>query len=87
MEHFVRLLGEIRSQRDGEDFCPWRRLGFAIGDEKRLGVACLITDVAKRDDVDRKRWLSVIGEEDFPFVQTHRLTVHDSDRGNIPESE
>jgi hypothetical protein len=85
MYHFVRLFKEIRSERDGDGFYPWRRLGFAIWDEKRLVDAGLMNPPAhirslKGRDLDRIRWLSIIREEDFSLVQKHRLTVHESDK-------
>jgi hypothetical protein len=98
MEYFVEMFREIRSHRDGDGFCPWRRLGFAICDTERLERAGLINNIRKGTrphvvhrlrisrsrDLDRIRWLSVIREEDLPILRSHRLTVHDSDAdGNL----
>lgn len=87
MEHFVYLFPEIRSEQDGDGYYPWRRLGFAIWDEERLKGAGLINDASSDHDMDRLRWLSVIREEDFAMVQSHRLTVHESDREHTPDYE
>jgi hypothetical protein len=81
MEHFVRLFKEIRSLRAGDGFYPWRRLGFAIWDIERLRTAGLVHDSKHDRNDDRVRWLSVIREEDFASVQTHRLTVSDVEKG------
>jgi hypothetical protein len=78
-EHFVRLFKEVRAQREGDGLCRWRRLGFAIWSDARLRAAGLINDAGKDRDMDRIRWLSVIRAQDFPLVQQHRLTVHESD--------
>lgn len=99
MEYFAKMFKEIRSQRDGNGFYPWRRLGFAIWDTERLERAGLINDIRKDTrphvvhwlsisrsrDLDRIRWLSVIREEDMPIVRSHRLTVHDSDGDGNPD--
>jgi hypothetical protein len=101
MEYFVKRFREIRSRRDGDGFCPWRRLGFAIWDTERLERAGLINDIRKDTrphvvhwlsisrsrDLDRIRWLSVIRGEDMPIVRSHRLTVHDSDADEYPDFE
>jgi hypothetical protein len=75
MEHFVRLFKEIRSLRDGDGFHPWRRLGFAIWDIERLRAAGLVHHPRRDRSDDRVRWLSVIREEDFGSVRSHRLVV------------
>lgn len=80
MEHFVRLFKEIRSLKDGDGFYPWRRLGFAIWDIERLRTAGLVHDAKHDRNGDRVRWLSVIREEDFYSVQSHRLVVSDVEK-------
>lgn len=77
MGRFVRLFREIRSLRDGDGFHPWRRLGFAIWDIERLRTAGLVHDPKHDRKDDCVRWLSVIREEDFGTVQSHRLIVPD----------
>jgi len=78
MEHFVRLFKEIRSLRDGDGFYPWRRLGFAIWDIERLRTAGLVHHYKRDRNDDRVRWLSVIREQDFGSVQSHRIIVPDA---------
>jgi hypothetical protein len=80
MEHFVRLFKEIRSLRAGDGFYPWRRLGFAIWDIERLRTAGLVHDSKHGRKDDRMRWLSLIREEDFGSVQSHRLIVSDVEK-------
>lgn len=75
LEHFVRLFKESRSLEHGDGFYPWRRVGFAIWDIERLRTAGLVHDSRYDRDDDRVRWLSVIREEDFGSVQSHRLVV------------
>lgn len=83
MEHFVRLFKEIRSLTDGDGFHPWRRLGFAIWDIERLRTAGLVHDYRHDRNDDRVRWLSVIREEDFGTVRSHRLSVSDVEKGLV----
>jgi hypothetical protein len=101
MEYFAKMFTQIRSQRDGDGFRPWRRLGFAIWDTERLERAGLINDIRKDTrphvvhwlsisrtrDLDRIRWLSVVREEDMPIVRNHRLTVDDDDADGNPDFE
>jgi hypothetical protein len=105
MDYFGRIFQDIRSQRDGDGFYPWRRLGFAIWDEKRLRAAGLMNESARDRELkrisspdlklevaayrasQRIRWLSIIREADYPIVQSHRLTVHESDREDDPNYE
>lgn len=75
MDRFVRLFKGVRSLRDGDGFYPWRRLGFAIWDIERLRTAGLVHDPKNDRKDDCVRWLSVIREEDFGTVQSHRLIV------------
>ncbi|KAK5110128.1 hypothetical protein LTR62_006262 [Meristemomyces frigidus] len=77
MEHFDRLFKEIRSLEHGDGFYPWRRLGFAIWDIERLRAAGLVHDSRHDRNDDRMKWLSVIREEDFGSVHSHRLIVSD----------